>query len=442
MIFRLNSVEELSTEVIKRMINKVKQYDIPRLNKLGDYYMDKNQVLKRVQEDKSKPNNKIAHPYARYITDTFTGYFLGDAVSYTSNENIEAYKSILDYNDEQQENIELGKLASIFGKAWELLYIDSDGDIRFTAIDPREVIPVYGLKQDSELVAAIRFYERYDVVKDNTYLMIDVYDTEKVVHYQTSTSVGSFEFLDEVRHPFNSVPFVLYDNNKEELGDYEEVIGLIDAYDALVSDGLNDFDYFCDAYLALYGYTADSDDVAAMKKNRVLLLDQGTSAEFLIKQGDSTGLETTKERIEKDIHKFAMVPNSSDENFGGNASGVAMKYKMLGTENVAAIKEQYFRKGLVSRAEKIGYVMALLRLSSFDWRGIEVIFTRNIPVNEDEVTSMITSLNGIVSKETLLSQLPFVHDAKAELEALNKESANQIRSLAGFTTIKQEKEEE
>jgi SPP1 family phage portal protein len=82
------------------------------------------------------------------------------------------------------------------------------------------------------------------------------------------------------------VPIATYKNNEELIGDFEPVLSLIDAYDTMESDTVNDFDYFVDAYLALYGFTADADDIVKMKENRVLLMDQGTAAEWLIKNTD------------------------------------------------------------------------------------------------------------------------------------------------------------
>jgi hypothetical protein len=39
-------------------------------------------------KDKAKPNNKIANAYASYITDTLVGYFIGEPISYTSNDDV------------------------------------------------------------------------------------------------------------------------------------------------------------------------------------------------------------------------------------------------------------------------------------------------------------------------------------------------------------------
>ena len=42
-------------------------------------------------KDASKPNNKIANAYASYITDTQVGYFIGEPISYTSNDDTLLY---------------------------------------------------------------------------------------------------------------------------------------------------------------------------------------------------------------------------------------------------------------------------------------------------------------------------------------------------------------
>lgn len=133
----------------------------------------------------------------------------------------------------------------------------------------------------------------------------------------------------------------------------------------------------------------------------------------------------------KDIHKFSKTPNSSDENFGGNTSGVAMKYKLLGTENLASIKERKFKKGLQRRLEIISFIFALTRKGNLDWLSVDITFTRNLPVNELDIASMMNALKGIVSNKTLLNQLPFVEDADAELDQLQRELASTIYYTAG-----------
>ena len=440
-MYRLNNIDELTPLVIKKMIAQYVGCGFPRLDKLKDYYMNKTAILNRTQEDETKPNNKIVHPYAQYITDTLTGYFMGEPVTYSSNnEDIEPIQLVFEYNDEQDENMTLAKMASIYGRAWEQMYLDTDGAVRFCAVDPHEVIPVYGNTGD-DLLAIVRFYKQYNVVNDSTYTYVEVYTPNEIIYYKADEIVSTLEPIGSQAHGFADVPFIEYKNNDDEYGDFEGVLSLIDAYDKLCSDDLNSFEYFCDAYLALYGYTADAEDIAEMKKNRVLLMDTDSKAEFLLKQGDSTGIEAEKSRIERDIHKFAKCPDSSDENFGGNVSGVAMKYKLLGTENVGSIKERKFKKGLQRRLELLTHILSVTQNVSIDWRAIDITFTRNLPINEEDLSTMIKNLSGIVSKKTLVSQLPFVEDAESEIDQLEKETAATIYYTAGVNpTVSEDKE--
>ena len=84
----LNDIKELNDKVIKRIVDKHRGSEFPRLKKLADYYNDNNEIKRRLMKDPSKPNNKIANAYASYITDTLVGYFIGEPVSYTSNDEV------------------------------------------------------------------------------------------------------------------------------------------------------------------------------------------------------------------------------------------------------------------------------------------------------------------------------------------------------------------
>ena len=370
--------------------------------------------------DTSKPNNKIANAYASYITDTLVGYFIGEPITYTANDDVllQDLQMILEHNDEADENAELAKNASIYGVAYEMLYLsEEDNMIRFKSLNPKEVIPIFDKTVEQNLLAVMRYYEDYDYVEDNTYTIVEVIDATQVRRYKLNTGLS---LLEEYPHYFSMVPVAIFKNNEEESGDFERVISLIDAYDKMQSDSLNDFEYFVDAYLALYGFTADSEDVAQMKENRVLLMDEGTSAEWLIKQVNDAYVENMKNRLDKDIHKFAKCPNMSDQEFASNASGIAIKFKLLGTENLVSIKERKFKRGLQQRFELMSMINNVLR-EGFDWRAIDINFTRNIPSNDTDIADMVNTLKDIVSEETLLAQIPFVEDVQNELEKLKQE---------------------
>ena len=390
--------------------------------------------------DSTKPNNKIANSYASYITDTLVGYFMGKPVSYNADDDkvLEELNMIFEYNDEADENIELAKNASIYGVAYEMLYM-SEEEVRFKSLDPKQCIPIFDDTIDSNLLAFIRYYDNYDVVQDKTITIIELITDTTITRYQCGNNYNDFTLLDSYKHYFGMVPIAIFKNNEEELGDFETVISLIDAYDKLESDSLNDFEYFVDAYLALYGFTAEPEDIQQMKENRVLLMDEGTSAEWLTKNVSDTNIENIKNRIDADIHKFAKCPNMADKEFASNASGVAIKFKLLGTENKVSIKERKFKRGLQQRLELLATINGVLS-DGFDWRSIDIVFSRNIPSNDTDIANMVNTLSGIVSEETLLAQLPFIENVQDEIKRLdadkekNKENNPFFQSSMDYET--------
>lgn len=420
----INNIEELTTPVIKRIIDNHRTTELVRLLELEKYYNTENKIKNRMMADTTKPNNKIANPYASYITDTLTGYFIGEPIVYNSEDKnlLQDLTMIFEYNDEADENAELAKNASIYGVAYEMLYISEADEkmVRFKSLSPKECIPIFDKTIEQNLVGLIRYYDDKNIVEDKTYTMIEVITDKEVITYRANELATEFVLLDSYPHYFGMVPIAIYKNNEEQRGDFEAVISLIDAYDKLESDSVNDSEYFADCYLALHGFAADQEDIKDMKEKRVILMDNDTSAEWLVKESNDVAVENIKNRLDKDIHKFTKCPNMSDQEFASNASGIAIKFKLLGTENLVAIKERKFKRGLQQRLELIAAINSVIR-DGFDWRAIEIIFSRNIPTNDMDIANMVNTLKDIVSNETLLSQIPFVENVQDEVEKLNKE---------------------
>lgn len=419
MKIRLNPNQTLTAQVLRKIL-EMNLSEEARREKLANYYIGKQQIAMRTLGDYTKPNNKLAHAYGNYITDTITGYFMGQPVSYNSQEAsddsaLELLREIFNYNDEQSENVELAKESSKIGVAYELHYVDNDGNPRFKVVDSIRAIPVYDNTLNEELIYFIRYYN--DDIMNPTARTVEVYSAFDVTYYTFNGE--ELKFVASDNHPYEMVPVSIFYNNTEELGDYELVMSLIDAYDKLGSDAVNDFETFADAYLKLSGLdNTQPEDIASMKEQRVLILPEGADAQWLIKQVNDTYFQNTTRNIDADIHKFAKVPNLMDASFGSNLSGIAIKYKLMGLENKVAIKESWFRKGLQRRIELIGQILNLFG-TEFDYLGVDIVFKRNIPANEAEAVEMVNKLVGIISEETAISQLPFIEDAKAELERKN-----------------------
>ena len=68
---------------------------------------------------------------------------------------------------------------------------------------------------------------------------------------------------------------------------------------------------------------------------------------------------------------------------------------------------------------------------------IDAIFKRALPQNDVETANMINSLAGLVDKETLVSQLSFVNDAKEIVAAAEKEEEESLK-LGAYGTFNTE----
>jgi len=155
---------------------------------------------------------------------------------------------------------------------------------------------------------------------------------------------------------------------------------------------------------------------------------------FVTKQINDTALENYKNRLDKDIHKFSLVPCLTDENFVGNASGVAMAYKLQGLEFLTGVKEQKFRKGLLRRVELITNVLSIKMNKELLFTDVGFTFTRNNPKNLVEIVKMATDLTGIISEESQLDMLPMIN-TEQELKRKETEKSATFNSmdLYGFS---------
>ena len=114
------------------------------------------------------------------------------------------------------------------------------------------------------------------------------------------------------------------------------------------------------------------------------------------------------------------------EQFAGNVSGESMKYKLMGLENITGVKEAKFKKGLMRRIELLCNFLNIATNDLMLYTDIQPIFTRNKPQNEVELANMVKGLYGILSDETLISILPFIENAKEEIEKRNTEKENTL----------------
>ncbi|MCG7406771.1 phage portal protein [Paenibacillus sp. ACRRX] len=424
-------LNDIPVEMLVSCINEHQQ-GLERLNKLDKYYKGNHDILNRKDSMTGLPNNKLVANHAKYITDIATGYVLGNPVKYDGSQ-IEPITNAFKLNDIVSHDSELGKDLSMFGVGRELYYMSSD-DVpvpKVTVIDPRQLFLVVDDTVEYKSMFALHYYERKDINNKVIGYKVNVYTSELIVIYH-STNLKDFEMVDIKDHFFGSVPVVEFWNNEEQQGDYEQQISLLDAYNALQSDRVNDKEQLVDALLKIKGVSLGDDTAEAsktiklLKELKVLELPEDGEADWLTKQLTESEVEVLRQAIKSDIHEFSMVPDLTDENFASNVSGVAMKYKLFGLEQLAVTKQRYFVQGLRERLAMFARILSV-KGKAVDTSDVTITMTRNLPANDLETAQIIATLAGSVSNETLIKLLSFVQNAKEEIERLNAQKDQEVK---------------
>ncbi len=424
-MFYINKDTELNIELLQKMINRFRVNVEPKLQRYKNYYDGMQAILNKTYSDDSKPCNRTVINYCKNIVDSYCGYLATPGhISYRSDEDIEDVMSILKYNDYQAQDSDFLLDALIYGVACELMYIDNSGHTRFRLINPTNCFGVYDDSLTGDLMYFVRMYKANDWDESITY-NVDVYSDFDIKHYKMSGTNGYLHFVKEEPHYFAQCPANIF-TLPDEKNIFDCIIGLQDAANTLLSDEIDDYSAFCDAYLALVGVDADAEDVAAMKKNRVLVLPEGADARWITKNANDAQVENILKRVHDSIYRVAQCPDFSSESFvGGVSSGIAIQYRLTGMETRAGKIEALMKKALQRRVEIICGI-ASLKLGEEVFREIEISFKRNIPEDTTSTINMINSLKGTVSDATLLSQLDFITDVNAELEAVQEQKLHNM----------------
>ncbi len=450
-----------SPQLLQVVLSRFAQQQI-RLETLKRTYDLHHDIINRSRL-KGLPNNKIVHDLPGYIVAIASGYLTGKPVKYTApmgqEKAFEALQAAMDVASAESVDSELAKDASVYGKGVELCYADPKSNPRMAQVDPRTAFVVYDSTVEHAPLFGVVLRKKTNSMLEQIGEWITLYTDTMMVGYERVGSETPL-LVSQERHYFGWVPLVEYWNNDREMGDFEPVEGLINAYDILQSDRLNDKQQFTDAIFVLKGvgslgvddtveqrYDDEGNVVEATDKQReetdasvrlrqtrmMFLPADGADAGFVTKPDSEGGNEVLRKSLKEDIHKLSFVPDLTDESFAGNVSGVAMKYKLFGLEQLTSVKERWFREGLRQRLRLLSHFLAIRGNAGIDTDRVQITFTRALPVNELEIAQTVNAYDGLVPKKLLLGQVPFVENVDEALKLAQEESAEAIkRQQAAF----------
>lgn len=379
----------------------------PERQRLYDYYRGEQSVDKG-ETVRGRPDNRLRAPFPRYITEVHTGYFLGlpPTVAYGGAAGAR-YAALSRELDLPHLYFDLGRDLSICGAGFALLWAERGG-VKVCRCDPCGCFAIRSGDAGAPLLAAVRLFASG---RGETRGVL--YTAERLVPFVwdgTGVTLGAAE-----ENLLHTIPLLPFYNNCQGVGDFEMVTGLVDAYNVLLSGALDDMQSVANAFLALYGMQGTTQrDIEQANRSRILSLSEGGRAEFVVKNLNHEALGQLEVNLRRSILQLSMTPDLCDEHFAGNSSGVALQYKLWGIEQVRAAKERTFTDGLRALLAVLTEGERLLG-RSVDLTGGEVTFYKNLPQDNAALAETLLSLSPLLSRQTILENLPWVADAQEEL---------------------------
>lgn len=432
---RFSFKNRLTTKEIVEIVDNYKRDVVPEVNQKNEYARGNNPHILSRRLPKTAPQNKIPIPYGRRIISIITSYmYLPGLITYGAEEAKKAYfdsiKEIFDYNKEPLETYKIGWQTSVHGVGYEIFYnvgTEEESTIidkrpgylstmpRFEKVPVAETIPIY----DFEIVPNIQAFIRFYTIEAEETEYIHVYYPDVKIEYQRKKNAKGLAQTPEQEHGYAAPPIVVYENNEDIMGDFDAVQTSIDAYDVLMSDSLNEFDRFAQAYLVAKGFTITNDQVEKLKYNRIFSgLNKEDEIAFLTKPIETDFIKFLSEQFRAEIHRGAGIPNIDDYKWGGDASGETIGKFIYLMELFTGVKEAYFRQGLQQR------IQLLTDYWNLDGspEDIDINMSRNDPDKSELQADLLEKYSGHVSERTLLETFAdFVDDVDAEMEQMKKE---------------------
>lgn len=425
-MFRLPAETVIDSVLMMEFLDKHKAEVTNRFQKLYDAYTSDHEILHEAAKPAYKPDNRIVVNFPKYIADTMNGFFLGNPIKIVADDAaVSEYVEYLDqYNDQDDNNAELSKLCSIYGRGYEMYYTDEEAELCITYLSPLEAFMIF---DDSILERPLYFVRRYTDRNNTEYGSIS--DKYGVRNFKVT---GGFTWLDEWQpHNFPGVPATEFVENAERQGIFEPVMSVVNAYNKAVSEKANDVDYFADAYMKVLGVALDEDGIRHIRDNRIINFEGDNSeklvVEFMGKPESDTTQENHLNRLERLIFQISMVANISDENFGAS-SGIALKYKLQAMSNLEKTKRRKFTSGL-NRRYKLLFGHPASKVPADAWVQLHFHFTPNFPANLLEEAQIAAQMEGITSHETQLRVLSIVDDVQGEIDKIAEENKAPEQSI-------------
>lgn len=464
----------------KMILNEINSFKASRKRKDmfdgENYYAGQHDILFRVrtvigekgelEEVKNLPNNRIVDNQYKKMVDQKNNYLLGQPISVQC-EN-EQYAKILKqiFNKKFQRLLKsIGEDSLNCGIAWMFVCYDESGELACKRLKPFEVIPLWRDAEHTVLDGAIRLYEviHYDGTQERVVQKVEVYDDNGITFFEL-TDGGSLKPVEPFRQSYftiteedgqetgynwTKIPLIPFKYNNKEIPLIKMVKTLQDGLNTIESNFQNSMEEDTrNTILVLMNY--DGQNLGEFRRNlaqygavKVRTVDgSGGDLKSLQVEVNSDNYKAILEIFKKAIIENAMGYDAKDDRLAGNPNQMNIQSMYSDIDLDANNMETEFQAAFEDLLWFINCHLANMGLGDFEGEEVDIIFNRDILINEGEVIDNCQKSAGILSDETIIANHPWIDDPQAERERLEKQKAREMEQFGGpFSPVKDDKEE-
>lgn len=424
------------------------------------YYVNNHDILQRkimaigeggeLQEIKHLPNNKVIDNQYAKMVDQKNNYLLGKPPTFKSENEEYTEKINLIFGPSFLRTLKaIGEDSLNCGLGWLYIHYDDNGDLAFKRIRPHELIPIWRDAEHTVLEMAIRVYPvlHHQDNQEKVIYKVEVFDKTGISYFEYDAAfkpaepyhADYFTVHDgETANGYNwsKIPLVAFKYNSKETPLINRVKSLQDGINVMLSDFENNMQENANnTILVLKNY--EGENLGEFRRNLATF----RAINIHASSEGGGGVDTLKIDVNPDNYQLilAYLKKALIENAMGYD---AKDDRMAGNPNQMNIQSMYSDIDLDANGTEVEYKAAMEQViwfvnshlantgqGDFTGENVDIIFNRDVLINESEAIANLRQSVGLLSTETIIAQHPFVTDPQAELERLKKEQLEAMKMM-------------
>lgn len=406
---------EINKELLEKCYVEFKS-KLSIYNKMYEYYKG-NTDIKASIGNHTKADGITNVNYLKKFIKEEISYSIANNITFSSRSGNVDYVNIINdglYNLSDNHSISLMKYMLIFGKAYEIYYIDSNLEFNSRLVKANEGYIYKDEYNETQFFMHV-FKKRFD--EENTY--IDLYTKDGIQHLDEEFN----EILSIDQHYFGIVPVGVARISEEEDEDtlFKDIRSLQDSFEQILTDAINEQADTRSAYMVVHNMEVTKETAERMKElGMIQIPNKDGNVSWLIKSLDSAFILGMLELIQDLMYQVSFHINHN-EKMQSNSSGVALRSRLISLEEKTKLNQRALNDCLKTRLKCLAIYLLKAENINLDIKDIVIKYTANVPQDDLATAQMIAQLGDKISVETAVEQLSFVSNASAEKEKIKKE---------------------